>query len=90
MKTIAQELNITEFPFQIEDSKGNLIYLECEDGFWYKCSRDLKGRVLYYEASNNYWSKFQYDEEGNQVYYENSDGKIEDNRPKEQQLKTKN
>ena len=27
--TIAQQLKITEFPFKIKDSKGNLIY--CED-----------------------------------------------------------
>jgi len=60
-KTIAQELNITDFPFEIKDGNGNLIYLEFE---------------------NQYWAKYRFDSEGNQVYYENSDGKIEDNRPK--------
>ena len=28
MKTIAQQLNITDFPFIIKDTNGNEIYLE--------------------------------------------------------------
>jgi len=50
-KTIAQELNITEFPFQIEDSRGNLIYLEFENQYWAKYRFDSEGNQIYYENS---------------------------------------
>ena len=33
MKTIAQQLNITEFPFIIKDENGNRIYFEYSDGY---------------------------------------------------------
>ncbi len=51
MKTIAQQLNITEFPFKIEDSKGNLIYLEFENQYWSKYKFDSEGTQIYYENS---------------------------------------
>jgi len=50
-KTIAQELNITDFPFQIEDSRGNLIYLEFENQYWAKYKFDKEGNQIYYENS---------------------------------------
>ena len=31
---------------------------------------------------NGYWCKREYDVNGNEIYYENSDGDINDNRPK--------
>jgi hypothetical protein len=33
MKTIAQQLNVTEFPFTVEDSQGNQIYYENSYGY---------------------------------------------------------
>ena len=33
MKTIAQQLNIKEFPFEITDKNGNEVYFEESDGF---------------------------------------------------------
>jgi hypothetical protein len=36
MKTIAQELNVTEFPFEIKDKNNNQIYCEDSNGFWIK------------------------------------------------------
>lgn len=33
MKTIAQQLNIKEFPFRIKDKNGNQIYFENSDGY---------------------------------------------------------
>jgi hypothetical protein len=36
MKTIAQQLNITDFPFEINDKNGNEIYFENSTGYWYK------------------------------------------------------
>jgi len=84
MKTIAQELNITDFPFQIEDSRGNLIYTEEHDNYWLKSQYDDKGVLIYYENSEGIWAKWEYDSQGNEIYYENSDGKIIDSRPKPQ------
>ncbi len=57
-KTIAQQLNITDFPFEIRDKTGNLIYIEKQDGFWLR------------------WEY-------------NSEGFVEDNRPKEESNKMK-
>jgi len=81
-KTIAQELNITDFPFEIKDGNGNLIYKEWEDGEWSRWERDSKGKKIYYEDSDGLWAKWEYDYQGNEIYFENSDGYIEDNRPK--------
>ena len=33
MKTIAQQLNVTEFPFEIKDKNGNLTYFEDSTGW---------------------------------------------------------
>jgi len=81
MKTIAQQLNIKEFPFEIKNSRGNLIYKEEEDGEWSRWERDGNREIIYYEDSSGYWEKWERDDKGNQIYYENSKGEIEDNRP---------
>ena len=73
-KTIAQQLNITKFPFNIKDEKGNKIYLEYSNGYWIKRQYDEKGNRVYYEDSTGYWSKRQYDDKGNEIYYEDSTG----------------
>lgn len=80
MKTIAQQLNVKEFPFIIRDSKGNEIYFESSGGFWYKNEFDSNGNQIYYENSNGYWAKMEYNSRGNRIYYENSDGTTYDNR----------
>jgi uncharacterized membrane protein len=72
--TIAKQLKVKEFPFQIKDSKGNQIYYEKSDGYWAKSEYDSKGNEIYYENSDGYWAKRKYDSKGNQIYYENSDG----------------
>ena len=82
MKTIAEQLNITEFPFRIKDSKGRIIYFEESDKRWAKFEHDSEGNVIYLENSNGYWSKREYDTNNKEIYYENSDGIILDNRPK--------
>jgi hypothetical protein len=82
MKTIAQQLNVTEFPFSIKDKNGNEIYWESSKGWWCKCEYDSNGNETYYENSNKYWSKSEYDSNGNVTYYESSEGYIVDNRPK--------
>ena len=73
-KTIAQQLNITKFPFIIKDDKGNQVYYETSNGYWAKRHFDEKGNEVYYENSKGYWAKYQFDEKGNPVYYEDSTG----------------
>ena len=51
MKTIAQQLNIKDFPFRIKDKQGNEIYFEGSDGSWGKCEFDSAGNEIYYENS---------------------------------------
>lgn len=53
MKTIAQQLGVTEFPFEIKDFDGNVIYHEERDGSYYKKIYDLNGNVVYHEDSGN-------------------------------------
>jgi hypothetical protein len=84
-QTIAQELGIKHFPFEIWDGNGNLIYKEWWDGFWRRMEYNLQGQQIYYENKNNLWEKREYDEQGREIYYENSYGDIIDDRPKEQQ-----
>jgi len=51
MKTIAQELNITQFPFEIYDGNDNIIYREYKEGFWVKRGYCSEGREIYFENS---------------------------------------
>jgi spore maturation protein CgeB len=81
MTTIAQQLKIKDFPFQIKDSNGNQIYFENSDGYWFKRKYDSDGNQIYYEDSDGYWSKREYDSKGNLIYCEDYDGAIIDKRP---------
>jgi len=83
MKTIAQQLNIKDFPFVIKDKNGNRTYYEDSTGFWIKQEYNKSGKQTYYENSKGYWCKYEYDKNGNRTYYEDSDGIIEDNRSTE-------
>ena len=82
MKTIAQQLNIKEFPFIIKDKNGNEIYFEDSNGWWSKSEFDSNGNPIYCEDSSRYWYKSEYDSNENLIYYENSRGEIMDKRPK--------
>ena len=82
MKTIAQELKVKDFPFKIKDKKNNIIYLEDSDGYWSKREYDANNNRIYVEIATGYWWKREFDSNNNQIYYENSNGTIEDNRPK--------
>jgi hypothetical protein len=73
-KTIAQQLNVKEFPFVIKDSNGNVIYYENSDEFWAKREYDSNGNVIYFEDSDEFWAKREYDSKGNKIYFEDSDG----------------
>lgn len=72
--TIAQQLNIKEFPFSIKDSNGNMIYWENSDGLWVKREYNSNGNEIYIEDSNEHWSKCEYDSNGNEIYWEHSNG----------------
>jgi hypothetical protein len=52
MKTIAQQLGIKQFPFEIKDKNGNQIYYENSDGFWVKLEYDSNGNEIYFENSS--------------------------------------
>ena len=82
MKTIAEQLNVTDFPFIITDANNNEIYCEDSDGDWEKREFDGNNNLIYWENSNNFWCKREYDENTNLIYYEDADGDIVDNRPK--------
>jgi len=51
MKTIAQQLNIKKFPFEIKDSDGKEIYRENWCGYWAKQEWD-GDEVIYRETSD--------------------------------------
>ena len=74
MKTIAQQLNIKEFPFIIRDTNGNEIYYEDSNGYWRKRKYDSNGNLIYREASDGGWCKWEYDSNGNRIYSEDSNG----------------
>lgn len=50
--TIAQQLKIKKFPFEIKDSNDNRIYYENSDGYWSKSEYDSDGNRIYYENSD--------------------------------------
>ena len=86
MKTIAQQLNVTAFPFRINDKDGNEIYCEDSDGSWWKREYDSNGNQIYFGNSKGFWCKSEFDANGNEIHYEDSDGFIRDNRPKQVEL----
>ncbi len=81
-KTIAQQLNIIEFPFEIKDRKGFTTYYEYSDGYWRRYEWYKNGYILYSQDSDGYWYRYEWDKKGNVIYFANSDGEIRDNRPK--------
>jgi hypothetical protein len=81
MKTIAQQLNVKDFPFSIKDANGNEIYSEYSNGFWYRKEWDADSRQIYSINSNGYWWRGKYDANGNKIYFEDSTGMILDNWP---------
>jgi hypothetical protein len=70
MKTIAKQLNVTDFPFEINDKNNNEIYCEYSSGFWIKREFDKNNNPIYSEGSSGYWWKQEFDENNNEIYYE--------------------
>jgi hypothetical protein len=82
MKTIAQQLNIKKFPFEIKDDNGKIIYCENSDGEWYRLEHNANYDLVYLEDHTGYWQKHKYDSNNNEIYYEDSNGNIKDHRAK--------
>ncbi len=61
MKTISQQLNIKDFPFEIKDKNGNVLYYENSYGFWVKREYNKNGKQIYSENSDGFWLKREYD-----------------------------
>lgn len=73
-QTIAQFLNVKDFPFEIKNKNGKEIYYEDSDGRWSKREYDSKGNIIRLENSDGFWFKHEYDSKGNEIYHENSKG----------------
>ena len=54
IKTIAQQLNVTDFPFVINDKNGNEIYWENSNGDWCRKEYDSYGNETRYENSKGF------------------------------------
>jgi len=79
-QTIAQFLNVKDFPFEIKDKYGKIIYREWCDNYWVKSKYDENNNEIYFETSNRYWFKKEYDKSKTVIYCEDSDGHVVDNR----------
>ena len=60
--------------FEVYNEKGNVIYYENNNGYWYKSEYNEKGNEIYFEDSNGYWEKWEYNEKGNEIYFESKYG----------------
>jgi len=69
-QTIAQFLNIKEFPFEIKNKAGSRIYYEDSDGYWFKSEYNENENEIYFEDSNGHWYKSEYSKNGNRIYLE--------------------
>ena len=74
MKTIAELLNIKDFPFIIKDKNDNVIYNENAMYDWEKAEYNSAGQKTYSEDSEGTWAVNKYNEAGQKTYFENSDG----------------
>lgn len=52
MKTIAQQLNVKQFPLLIRNSKGQEIYWEGSKNYWTRREYDSHGNLIYFEDAN--------------------------------------
>ena len=82
MRTIAQQLNVKDFPFTIKDKNGRIVYFEESDKCWHRYEYDSNGNQIYFENSKGYWTKRGYGTDGSLNYFEDSEGRLSDNRPK--------
>jgi len=77
MKTIAEQLNVKEFPFVIRDKNDNIIYTEYDDKSWYKREYDENANEIYYENSYGSSCKREFDDKSNLISYKDNKGNWE-------------
>jgi len=70
--TIAEQLNITDFPFRIYDNNENEIYTEYGDNTWYKREYDENGNRIYLRQSGGYIENCEYSKNNILIYEKNS------------------
>lgn len=66
MQTIAEQLEIKDFPFLKKDKQGRIIYLEDENQFWVKFEYNSNGNLTKWQTSKAIiiWK---YDSQGNVI-----------------------
>lgn len=66
MQTIAEQLEIKDFPFLKKDKQGRIIYLEDENQFWVKFKYNSNGNLTKWQTSKAIiiWK---YDSQGNVI-----------------------
>ena len=72
--TIAEKLEIKDFPFEIKDNMGRLIYSEDEKTQWTRTTYDKMGNETYIEKNDGFWVKTEYNKSGEPISLERSDG----------------
>jgi hypothetical protein len=68
--------NISVHGKTIENSNGDEIYNEENNGYWRLWNYNEDGNVIYSEDRSGSWSKSIYDENGKEISYEESNGYI--------------
>lgn len=76
MQTIAQQLQIKKFPFQIIVD-GKTIYSELASGHFTKYIYDENGNLVREESSNGSWVNYYFDREGRSLGCDDSEGYFE-------------
>ena len=74
MKTKAQQLGITKFPYVDYDDKGNVIYREDSNGSWWKSEFNKHNNLTYREYDDGEWYKWKHNDKGDDTYTENNHG----------------
>ena len=59
-KTKARELGITKFPYREYNNRGNLLYIENENGYWEKRKYNGDNKMIQYEEGrdNELWNEW--------------------------------
>ena len=64
MKNLCKKFN-GKYPFELYDEKGNKVYVEQDQHFWYIQEFNKRGKVIYYEDSAGERISYGYDKDGN-------------------------
>jgi hypothetical protein len=70
LKTKAQQLGITEFPYFERDEKNRILYYEREDGYWYKQVFHKCGQESLVFFNDGLYLKRDFTDKGKQTYSE--------------------